>query len=233
MRIYQLAVSIVALGLFACSEEVESTDVRTSGVYPVITVTADGSGSSRVDIELKVGGSSSNTRLDLEGEDNLTVTVGDETRRITESKNNKYTTTFDTDAEGTEFIVAFNRGADDKSAPNSRVSLPAPFDLTLGSSEVSRKDDVLDFTWDKAGGPDMEWHADGDCIFPESDTTADDGEASIGAGKLDATSSKENESCEVTLSLTRTAKGTADPAFTEGGAVKALQVRSETFQSLP
>ena len=39
-----------------CRQEVESTDIRTSGVYPVVDVLAEGSGSSRVNVRLKVGG---------------------------------------------------------------------------------------------------------------------------------------------------------------------------------
>jgi hypothetical protein len=46
---------------------VESTDIRTTGVYPVIDVTAEGSGTSRVLVKLKVGGINSNTYLDLTG----------------------------------------------------------------------------------------------------------------------------------------------------------------------
>ena len=41
-----MVLGLVAMA-FGCSESVESTDVKTTGIYPVITVTADGSGSSR------------------------------------------------------------------------------------------------------------------------------------------------------------------------------------------
>src|SRR5215510_5589701 len=84
----------------ACKETVDSSDVRTSGVYPEIEVTANGSGDSTVRVELKVGGSNSNTYLELRGDDELEVTVGDTTKSMKESGNG-YVATFDVDDEGT------------------------------------------------------------------------------------------------------------------------------------
>src|SRR6187399_1447419 len=81
----------------ACTETVESTDVRTSGVYPEFRVVADGSGSSQVSARLKVGGNDSNTFLDLKDDDRIEVTVGEETRRLEETGSHSYTAIFPTD----------------------------------------------------------------------------------------------------------------------------------------
>src|SRR5688572_15712553 len=134
MRTMIAAVSLLAFG---CTESVESNDVRTSGIYPEITVTGTGNGSSTVSVRLKVGGSDSNTFLDLKGDDELKATVDGETKTL-DGSGNTYQTTFGTDAEGTEFTVAFLRGDQDDDAPESTVTMPAPFDLMLAVSTAGR-----------------------------------------------------------------------------------------------
>jgi hypothetical protein len=72
----RLALIGVLLLAFGCTESVESEDVRTSGIYPEVMVTATGDGQSRVEVRMKVGGPSSNTYLDMTGDDKIEVTVG-------------------------------------------------------------------------------------------------------------------------------------------------------------
>ena len=81
-------VSVLLSTAFAagCKQEVESTDIRTSGVYPVVDVTATGSGTTRVQVKLKVGGPAANTYLELVGPDRLQATMGGTTKdMMTES----------------------------------------------------------------------------------------------------------------------------------------------------
>src|SRR4029079_5594762 len=100
-----------------CRQRVESTDIRTSGIYPDIDVTADGSGTTRVQVRLKVGGPASNTFLALVGEDRLQVTADVRTKDMDVSGVG-YIATFPTDAAAT-FVIAFQRGAADTSAPST------------------------------------------------------------------------------------------------------------------
>src|SRR4030095_9550092 len=93
-----------------CRQEVESTDVRTSGVYPVIDVTADGSGSTRVQVKLKVGGSASNTFLELTGEDRLTATAGGVTKDLDATGSVTYSATFPGEGAGA-YVIAVSSGA--------------------------------------------------------------------------------------------------------------------------
>ncbi|MEO8181828.1 MAG: hypothetical protein ABI895_23590, partial [Deltaproteobacteria bacterium] len=88
--------------LCACTESVESTDVRTSGVYPEFQVVADGSGSSSASARLEVGGNDSNTFLDLRGSDLLEVSAGGQTQRMTSGGDHSYSARFPFDAAGTE-----------------------------------------------------------------------------------------------------------------------------------
>lgn len=221
-----------ALMALACTESVESTDVKTTGIYPVIEVVADGSGSSDVTVRLKVGGNDSNTFLDLKGEDTLEVTVDGDTKTMDQS-GNEYRASFNVDAEGTEFTVAFLRGEDDDDAPASTVLMPAPFEMMLAVTEASRADDAVDYTWEPAGDGNMATNLSGDCIFDVNDDTPDDGENSIAAGTIDTTESKMDETCTLDLTLTRAQSGDIDSAFTEGGSIVARHVRSDSFTSAP
>lgn len=216
----------------ACTETVESGDVRTSGVYPEIEVTADGSGNSTVRVELRVGGSSSNTYLELRGDDELEVTVGDSKKSMKDSGKG-YSTSFPVDAEGTEFTIAFLRGDDDDDAPMSTVKLPAPFELTVEETEASRKDDDLTYTWSPKGSDNVKWEIEGDCIKQDDGSTPDDGSNKLAAGEIETFDSDKDKSCSVQLQLAREQSGSLDEAFEKGGSIVARHVRKKTFTSTP
>lgn len=223
-----------ALGLaLGCEQGVESTDIRTTGIYPEITVTATGNGNSRVEVKLKVGGSSSNTSLDLKGDDELTATVDGSTKVLDDLGSRVYGATFPVEAEGTEFVISFLRGTEDDGAPNSTVSLPAPFDLTLTPTEASRATDAIELAWDPPASGNVRWALDGDCVQLDDGSTPDDGAHSLAPATIDTFESDKEKSCTVDLDLTRSAGGTIDPAFTEGGSIVARQVRAASFTSNP
>lgn len=219
--------------LGGCAEEVESEDVRTTGIYPEIEVTASGNGTSRVAVRLKVGGSGSNTFLDLTGQDRLEATANGETKELDESDGHWYRVSFPTEAGGTEFTVAFLRGEADDSAPDSRVTLPEPFELSVDTEEASRADDDVPYSWEPDASGDVAWRYEGTCVQSDTGSTADDGEHRIQAGSIETFESDAMESCEVTLQVTRESRGSIDPAFTEGGRAVARQVRNAGFRSTP
>jgi hypothetical protein len=231
MRMIIAAVSLLAFG---CTESVESNDVRTSGVYPEITVTATGNGSSTVRVRLKVGGSNSNTFLDLKGEDTLEASIGDEAPKTLDGSGETYSATFPTDAEGTEFTIAFLRGSQDDDAPASKVTMPAPFDLTVPPGEAGRGADAVDVTWDPpVAGKQMAWKLSGECIKLDSGSTPDDGAYSIEAGSIETFDADKDKTCTANFEMTRSQNGSVDPAFTEGGSVIARHVRTGGFTSAP
>jgi hypothetical protein len=211
---------------------VDSSDVRTRGVYPEIEITADGSGDSTVRVELKVGGANSNTFLELRGDDELEVRVGDTTKTMRESGDG-YVVTFPVDAEGTEFEIAFLRGDEDESAPSSVVALPAPFELSLSAREASRESDDLEYTWSPEGSESVGWRIEGDCIKSDDGSTPDDGENTLAKGTIETFDSDKDESCSVDFELTREQNGELDDAFEKGGRIVARHVRTESFTSTP
>lgn len=221
-----------ALLALACTETVESTDIRTTGIYPEIEVVASGNGQSKVSVRLKVGGDDSNTFLDLKGDDTLEATVDGETKTL-DQNDNSYSASFPVDAEGTEFSIAFLRGGEDDDAPASTVVMPAPFEMALGATEASRMTDDLEYSWEPAADGTMRWQLHGDCVQVKSGSTPDDGANTIAAGDITTFESEKDETCTVTLALTRQQSGEIDPAFTEGGSIVAKHVRSDTFTSAP
>jgi hypothetical protein len=230
----RITIAVVSLFAFGCTESVESNDVRTSGVYPEIAVTATGNGNSQVRVRLKVGGSNSNTFLDMTGEDRLEATVGDDTKVLDETSKDTYTASFPTDEEGTEFTIAFLRGTSDDDAPASTVTMPAPFAMELGATTAARGMDDLDVTWDPpASGSSIAWKLSGECVKLDSGSTPDDGAYTIEAGSIETFEADMDKSCTVNFEMTRSKMGTVDPAFTEGGSIVARHVRSQGFTSTP
>jgi hypothetical protein len=222
----------VVLGAMACSEQVDSTDVRTSGIYADIEVLAPGSGKSDVEVDLRVGGASSNTHLEMKGADKLTATVGAVTKVLGKS-GNVYVTTFDGDAAETQFIFAFTRGPDDTSAPSSSVTLPEPFIISGIAQTVSRQFGFT-ATW-QAGtkGEPMGWVLRGDCLVTQVGSMADAGQTVISPSQLIPVVGQDQATCNASFCLERDRRGTLDPAFGEGGVISAGQSRCAAFLSAP
>ena len=195
----------------------------------MIDVSADGSGSTRVQVKLKVGGPASNTFLELTGDDRLTVTAGGITRDLDSSSGVSYAATFPTEAAG-PFVIAFMRGAADTSAPATTVDLPAPFTVALAAREISRASGDSAFTWTPAGTGDRPQPL----RVVHRHRAADDSRRRHGHDSGDQIHAQTaTDACTATLALARTRSGTVDPAFTEGGDVSARQLRSTTFTSTP
>jgi hypothetical protein len=152
------------------------------------------------------------------------------TRPLDSSGSVGYATTFQTNAAG-PVIISFLRGEADISAPNTTVNLPAPFSLTLSATEASRATGSVEATWTPPGSANIESSIVGSCIDIRAEVIPDDGAATIAGDQLHPHSA--NDACTATLSLARVQSGQVDPAFTEGGDVKARQVRSASFTTTP
>jgi len=146
----------------------------------------------------------------------------------------EYEAEFGTGAADTEFLVSLERDADTP-APASRGTLPAPFEISAPASgaDASRAEDLV-VTWDAGGSDDVQMEINGDCIFLETiDVPGDSGSYTISADTLKATDSKMPGTCDVTVKLTRSRSGSADPAFDAESWVHLQQVRTTSFTSKP
>jgi hypothetical protein len=224
----------------ACTEKVDSVDVRTHGVYAEYEAVSNGTSTS-VSARLKVGGDDSNTFLELQGQDELRATVGDQPVKELTGSDEVYRATFSEGGSGVEVVVSFMRGPDDEDAPDSSAILPDVFtiDDALAGQEVSREDDIV-ITWDPSGtNDDMEWELDGadtenNCIDWLTGSVSDGGMLVIPAEDFEPNfDSDEMESCEVTFTLDRIRAGSVDDAFGEGGRFLAIQRRRLSFIATP
>jgi hypothetical protein len=232
------------LPLAAACQSIASTDVKTAGIYAALKATADGSPGTTIEARLKTGGSLSNTYLDLQGTDKLTAFFGSDSQPM--ARNSLlgevwYTAQFNQVAENTLVRIDFERGHDPQTmaclgagAPNSMVTLPAPFSITapMGGASVSRKSG-LTITWSPSGGMDpMSYTVTGDCVTPLTDQIAGD-TGTVTISKITPLPSQETQSCVVNINIQRARNGTVDSAYGEGGAFGATQVRQISFNSTP
>ncbi len=232
---------LAAFPFFLGCEAVNSQDVLTSGVYADLDVTASGTGLSVVQAVLRVGGKHSNAYLSLSGDDTLTATSDGETRTLYEvslGEYREYATDFQTDAADTAFQISFERTVD-AGAPDSQLTLPAPFEVTApaSGSSFSRGTEDLQVEWSDSGTSDaMRWEATGDCIeYASGNIDGDNGVQTLEAGTLESAwtedGADEPGDCTVTLTLWRSRNGTLDAGFGEGGEAKAHQVRTVELTS--
>ena len=213
----------------AC-EAVESSDIRTSGVYARFEAKASADGATTVKAELTVG-ENSNTYLDLVAGAALQARQGEDTQEM--ARNNLgsmvwYETSFSTVGEDSTFSVAFERDQDD-SAPNSQVSLPAPFDLTVPApgDEFLMGTDKISVAWNNVAADAMTLLVSGNCFYGIThQIEEDEGVFEIEPASLEPLDASAGEFCTATVTLTREREGTVDEAFGEGGTFKGKQVRS-------
>lgn len=239
-RFFTLGLLIVFPGLFACAS-VDSSDVRTSGVLPIIEVTANGDGKTLVYTSLRVGGPLSNTFLDLSEGDRLEVKSDDEqsvmTRNVSWTNVIHYTAELNGDDEDKSIEVAWLR-ADGDDAPSSVLTLPAPFNITRPASGewiVGSTDDLI-IAWDNAGKNDQfTLSLSGPCIDGYSKVVDDTGIHTIPAGTLTYSGDEEADTtdCTTEVTLERKRFGEVDPAFAANGAASAYVRRKASIEYSP
>lgn len=232
---------VAVLGLNGCAEDAKSEDIRTSGIYAGMDVTAGAADSSKIDLYLKVGGRSSNTYLTLTNGDQLTALLnGSVSKTLTKSVNGvgetHYLTTFSDASAGmasSSYVISFNRTTDED-ALNSTVLMPAAVaNLAIDKSTFSRSTDAVTLTWTGTDNTkQLALNIAGDCINTTEFSVVDLGSYVINAGTL-MPSGSPSVNCVVSFKLGRTQSGTIDSAFGEGGNIRATNSRSIGANSTP
>lgn len=231
-RILGFAVS--AWLVVGCSATTSSRNIRTAGVVALIDVTSEREGEAMVATELVIGGASSNTYMILEGSDRLTASIGSDTRVMTAVDEGEYEARFAL-GEG-DVTVAFERDGDDD-APSSRGAIGPGFAIKALPEEtpVSRDKDVLELSWtpvDPQANVSVELA--GDCVIRERrELGGDAGRFRLERGELRAWKKKRADTCAVDVEVTRTRRGTTDPALDSDSRFSLHQVRRARFISAP
>ncbi len=230
---------VVALFQTGCFVDVDSDDVRTSGYFADYAAYAYGDGDTLVQARLRVGGGSSNTFAELDGDDRLLASKNRDIQIMAKRRSGAgapYEAVMQGDEEGA-MRIAFERGDQDLDASDSEVILPPPFSLRLVGfqerDEVPRDSDVT-VEWENNDSGQIGWEIDGICIRDRTGVTSDTGSHTFLSREIQSLSSEEeNDSCEVSLRFTRTNEGYVDPAFREGGTFQAVQSRTIRIFSIP
>ena len=230
-----VVVGFVGLLAVGCSKETtSSSNIKTNGIAALTDVYADTDTTATVHVELKVGGSSSNTYIGLDNGDQLIATAGDQTKTLTTTDDvGVYEAKFTGVGADTEFSLVLERPHDTTASSNSGT-LPAPFTLDQPTSKLSRKDDDLEVTWAPSGSDDgMDFEFDGSCIFNYKKSPLDSGSFTLAKGTLESTGGDMLEGCKITVDAQRSRSGSADPEFDSESWFRLHQRRSTTFDSLP
>lgn len=216
--------------LVACAS-VESKDTLTDGLFAELTAIADGTGATRAQATLKVGGSTSNTYVELVQDDVLTVTAGELTETLLVTSIGDFFTyiaDLDVDAADTPLAFAFTRSVD-AGAPESTASLPSPFTVTGPNADAvfAHGADPLVVTWGDAGSTDaMQVKVSGDCIFDHVVAVeGDPGTVTIEPGTLRPIDEETPGACAAKVMVERRRDGALDAGFGEGGVIYAAQSR--------
>ncbi|MFZ5440562.1 MAG: hypothetical protein ACOZQL_11175 [Myxococcota bacterium] len=239
MKLLRVTLGAVLLSLGGCTcETVNSSDIKTSGLYADLEVTADGTGRSAAKATLTLGAGSL-TFLELASGDSLTVRSGTDSKAMSR-RSLLGSTWYEAELTGEEankaFTVSLTR-ANDTSAPSSSVTLPAPFSLTapMASQTFSRAGSgQVVVAWAPSGLADaMHVAASGSCIesIPDADLNADQGQYTLPAFR--ARQGEDSTTCSVVITVTRTRKGSVDPAYGKGGDFTATVKRTVTISSAP
>ena len=223
-----------ALALVGCKETTSSEFIRTGGIAALMSVTAESADSSKVHVELRVGGAQSNTFVILDSGDRLTAKAGDVTQDLKAVDEGVYEATFPTGAQ-VEFTVGLDR-AEDEDAPGSRVTLPASFNITAPQPEdvLSRADDGVIIVWTPVADTQGAVTLSGSCITSTSyDVSGSAGTLVVAPGELTSANEEMPESCTVDIEISFRREGTADPAFDDESYIVAYQARRASFVSDP
>lgn len=231
---------VVLLGCGAgCKETTDCDNIRTPGIAMLTEIIAGANARSVVTTELRVGGAQSNTYCVLGSGDELVAVADGEERSMQAIDDGVYEVSFSTIDEDTAFEVRLERDVDDDSTGNMGT-LPAPFEISSSfPSAVSRADDDLTVEWDPSGTDDdmelgIEDDAGGCLRFDENvDIGGDPGTQVVAAGTLESSDDEQPETCDLTLTLTRTRRGSVDGGLDRESRFLLRQVRTDTFASAP
>ncbi|MCB9758223.1 MAG: hypothetical protein H6741_13895 [Alphaproteobacteria bacterium] len=229
MTRHTLAAALILPTLVAC-ESVESESVLTSGVYADLHAVSNGD-ATRATATLRTGGATSNTFLQLTGDDNLSVSVdGGEAEKMNEQNLGdiySYTADFDAVNAGAEYVFAFNRLVDE-GAPSSVAVLPEPFSVTEPAEDavISRGAEAITVSWDGGTDDAMLVKVSADCIYDhEVVVEGDPGTIVIEAGTLESPDGSADQACDATVTVSRRRTGSLDAGYGEGGLIYGAQDR--------
>ena len=173
-----LITGLTALLPIGCAKNMDSTDVRTSGMFAEFLVQSQGDGDVVVQASLRVGSSNSSTYAELDGEDRLIASLHAETKTMSKNSsapNSPYRAVFSTSTGGI-LTIAFERGPLDDSAPDSRIMLPDSFSpkfVGMNDGDSMPRGQPVSVAWDNVSTGPISWQVRGSCVETRSGSLVD------------------------------------------------------------
>lgn len=219
----------------AKKESVDSQDVTTHGMSLEMDVVNDGT-KSKVYAALHVGSWQSLVWAKLSEGDRLIVVdpKGNSQQLTVVYDANKTAYGAELPAMDGQWKLDFIR-AKGASALGNVTTVPPAFTLGVSAPSISRKEPIT-FTWNAASGS-MAYALSGPCISAHASRSivGDPGTFTINAGDIKAMSGKENDTCQLTLKVTRavTSDACCSAEFGQPSRTNGVQERVITFESKP
>jgi hypothetical protein len=221
--------SVLTLG---CGE-VDSSDLRTSGMYLNAKVDQYASGTT-FEADIRTGSEWGADAVELVPGDTLTASYGDEVFDLNyDSTDGWYRAHTDRTDGGDKAIIAFHRSSGE-SAPNTSVYIPNAFEIdTPAEGEIVQVvDEAIQLAWSPAESGDTLWWMlyQEDCsVSSFGDSNANDnGAATVDLSHIEL-DLPTDYTCTATFELERTLYGQIDPAFTEGGTATGHHTQTRQF----
>ncbi len=230
----------IALCSGCSTESTDSENVTTPGIFARMNVDALSTGSSKVTVELNVGGSSG-TNISLTTNERLEATNAGVTKvmiRDTDLFDIDYEVGFDGYDTTAPFQVTLFR-ATGEVIDGSSIFLPPVFDISTPESGQSfSAAGALPIMWAPAdAGRAIDLTVTTRCVTNDGSTriasnsfsVTDDGFENFSLSQLPAVTDgtiDRTRNCELSVSLERTRSGNIDPAFGAGGSMRSRQARS-------
>ena len=233
-------VSLLLLVVGGCGES-DSSDIRTSGFYAQFRITATDNNQTNVWAMFKTGSGIGNDTIILTGGDSLQATALGNTRTLARNSSNAYETDFNIDGGDTEFVISLMR-PNDVDAPDSRITLPAAFDILMpNANELFQRGSTITVSWSPSvATEDIRVYFEGECLsrttgnpirFSVLYITADVGMFTASVDTImnvfgDLPFFDTSINCPVTISVQRNSTGSIDPHYGQGGTISAKLIRN-------
>lgn len=234
-----VASGIMILAIIVGCSEVDSSDLKSSGFYASMHVTANGNNQTEVWVSLKTGPRIDADSIDLSEGDTLTATANGITKTL--SRDISYETSFNFDEGGAEFVISLERN-EGEDMPSSRVELPQKFAILMPNvDEILNSGETITVTWSPSVESEtIEVSYRGDCISKDSGSEIhfgrgyiinDVGTHTVSVDDIlnvfgEHEEFNKNITCPSSISIERVNTGTIDPNYGKGGVITAKQIRS-------
>lgn len=229
---------VIALASGCSTESTESANIATPAIWANIDVDAVQAGSTRVNVELNVGGANG-TNIELSANERLEATLGGVTKVLmkdTDLFDIDYVAHFSTSSSAQPVRIAFFRN-DGSVHDNTVVDLPDEFVVTSPQTgQMFASSGTIPITWTPSrNGQTINIDLFASCttvtgssVGGPSITIADDGFENYDLGNHDVINAPDidrSKNCGLRIRVYRLELGTLDPAFEAGGTIEAIQSR--------